>query len=155
MFPVFIVCYGIAKCFKSVVSIEIQKLKDNIDQNYNEDPFAKLEEKMKPKNLKFSLKKVTEKTVLKTIRNLKNKKSSGLDELTQEQLKAGAEILAVPLTRIINASIEQGSFPESWKEAVVTPVLKKGAPTNKNNYRPVSCLSVLSKVLEKNLISPL
>ena len=53
---------------------------------------------------------------------MKNKKSSGHDELTQEQLKSGAEILAVPLTRIINASIEQGKFPESWKEGVVTPV---------------------------------
>ena len=56
---------------------------------------------------------------------MKNKKSSGLDELTQEQLKSGADILAIPLTRIINASIEQGTFPESWKESVVTPVLKK------------------------------
>ena len=71
------------------------------------------------------------------------------NELTQEQLKSGADILAIPLTRIINASIEQGTFPESWKEGVVTPVLKKGATTDKKNYRPVTCLSVLSKVLEK------
>ena len=99
---------------------KIQKLHDNIDKNLVEDPYAKLEEKMKPKNLKFSLKKVTEKQVLKAIEGMKNKKSSGLDELTQEQLKSGAEILAVPLTRIINASIDQGSFPESWKEGVVS-----------------------------------
>ena len=72
-----------------------------------------------------------------------------MDELTQEQLKSGAEILTIPLTRIINASIEQGTFPEMWKEGIVTPVLKKGTATDKKNYRPVTCLSVLSKVLEK------
>jgi hypothetical protein len=86
---------------------------------------------MEPRKLKFSLKKITEKTVLKAIKGMKNKKSSGLDEITQEQLKAGAEILAIPLTRIINASIEQGKFPDDWKEGIVTPILKKGATTDK------------------------
>ena len=80
---------------------------------------------------------------------MKNKKSSGKDEISHEQLIMGAEILAIPLTRIINASILEGKFPEDWKEGVITPVLKKGCPTDKNNYRPVSCLSLISKVLEK------
>ena len=57
------------------------------------------------------------------------------------------------LTRIINASISQGKFPEIWKCGIVTPVLKKGSPKDKTNYRPVSCLSVLSKVLEKIVCS--
>ena len=48
-----------------------------------------------------------------------------------------------------NHSIAEGKFPESWKEGVVTTVLKKGSPTDKNNYRSVTCLSVLSKGLEK------
>ena len=59
------------------------------------------------------------------------------------------DILRIPLTRIINESIEKGEFPETWKEAVITPILKKGDKTKKDNYRPVSCLSVSSKVLEK------
>ena len=41
-----------------------------------------------------------------------------------------------------------GAFPSSWKEALLTPVLKKGDPSAKENYRPVSCLSAASKVLE-------
>ena len=69
--------------------------------------------------------------------------------MTQEQLKLGAEVLAIPLAQIINNSITEGKFPEIWKIGVVTPVLKKGSPLEKNNYGPVSCLSVLSKVLEK------
>ena len=40
-------------------------------------------------------------------------------------------------------------MPETWKSAVVSPILKKGSSTDKNNYRPVSCLIKASKVLEK------
>ena len=61
---------------------------------------------------------------LKTIKGMKNKKSSGRDEVTQEQMILGAEVLTVPLTRIINSSISEGKFPEAWKVGVVTPVLK-------------------------------
>ena len=41
-----------------------------------------------------------------------------------------------------------GIFPDIWKEALVTPVLKKGDSGVKENYRPVSCLPAASKVLE-------
>ena len=80
---------------------------------------------------------------------MKKKKSSGLDNISQECLILGADILTIPLTRIINCSIESGIFPEEWKLAVVTPLLKKGDPKEKSNYRPVSCLAAASKVLEK------
>ena len=53
------------------------------------------------------------------------------------------------MTRIINESIASGIVPKIWKDAVVTPILKKGDPKEKENYRPVSCLPVASKVLEK------
>ena len=53
------------------------------------------------------------------------------------------------LKPLVTISITDGKFPEFWKVGVVTPVLKKGSPTGKSNYRPVRCLSVLSKVLEK------
>ena len=45
--------------------------------------------------------------------------------------------------------METGVFPEDWKEAAVSPILKKGSAELKENYRPVSCLPVASKVLEK------
>ena len=99
----------------------------------NKDPLVKLKEKFDGKKLHFSLKKVSEAKVLKTIQGLRNKKSSGRDEVTQEQLKMGAEVLSIPLTRIINNSIEEGVFPEIWKTGVVTPVLKKGSPLEKSN----------------------
>ena len=101
---------------------------------------------MKGKNLNFSLKTVTEKKVFQTIKSLKNKKSSGADGLTQEQLIQGADEIVKPLTKIINKSIKEGTFPEGWKKAIITPVLKKGNTKDKSNYRPVSCLMVLCPV---------
>ena len=44
-------------------------------------------------------------TVLKAIKQMKNKKSSSRDEITQEQMIMGAEVLAIPLTRIIDRGI--------------------------------------------------
>ena len=79
---------------------------------------------------------------------MKPKKSSGLDGLSQQQLKAGANILVAPLQNIFNQSITQGEFPTMWKEAVVTPVHKKGDKTLLENYRPVSCLPAAAKLLE-------
>ena len=139
----------VAELFNEFFVEKISKLKQNIDNKYKEDPLQRLKAKMESKNLKFKLKPVTEKKVLKIIKSMKSKKSSGLDELTQAQMILGADILAIPLTRIINTSITEAKFPDMWKEGVVTPVLKKGSPKDKMNYRPVTCLSVLSKVLEK------
>ena len=53
-----------------------------------------------------------------------------------------------PLTSIVNQSILDGEFPSQWKQAAVTPVLKKGSADQLNNFRPVSCLPAASKVLE-------
>jgi hypothetical protein len=59
-------------------------LKDGIDIKYVKEPLAKLRKKMEPKNIKFSSKTVTEKTVYKAICSLKKKKSAGIDGISQE-----------------------------------------------------------------------
>ena len=115
----------------------------------NISPTSKLEESLKDKNLNFSLKTVTEAQVKKAIRSLKNKSSSGVDFISPKIVKLAADIIAIPLTAVINSSISQGEFPDSWKWAKVIPVYKKkGSKFEKKNYRPVSLLKSSSKVLE-------
>ena len=63
-------------------------------------------------------------------------------------LQIAAEIIAEPLTHIFNLTIESGKIPKIWKAAFVVPLLKGGDPANPNNYRPISKLSVLGKILE-------
>ena len=84
------------------------------------------------------------------MKEMKKKKSAGLDRIGQDLLLLESEIIAIPLTRLINNSIESGIFPTEWKKAIVTPILKKGDQKDKRNYRPVSCLATASKVLEKS-----
>ena len=67
-------------------------------------------------------KEISENQFLKHLKKLKKKKSSGLDGLSQEHLIMGAKNLSAPLTTIINRSITQGEFPDSWKEAAVTHI---------------------------------
>ena len=58
-------------------------------------------------------------------------------------------VFAKPLTRIVNESLSQGTVPSEWKYAKITPLFKKGLSTNMDNYRPISVLPVVSKVLER------
>ena len=78
-------------------------------------------------------------------------KSSDLDPLPTSLVKDCIDILITPKTSIINLSLTEGSFPSHFKYAQVFPLLKKPS-LNKDsmkNYRPVSNLSFLPKVLEK------
>ena len=100
------------------------------------------------KSFQFSLKTVSETQVLKAIKSLKNKSSSGVDMISPKIVKMAAEVIKIPLTAIINSSIVQGVFPESWKWAKIIPIFKKkGSRLDKMNYRPVSLLKSASKVL--------
>ena len=60
-----------------------------------------------------------------------------------------AEIITPSITHIVNKSIEQGQFPNDLKIARVIPLYKKGSKQDPRNYRPVSILSSLSKIIEK------
>ena len=92
---------------------------------------------------------VEESYILKVIKKLKASKASGLDTISPRLLKDAAEVIAKPLTRIINISLSQGRIPDEWKCARVTPLFKKGDVTDMDNFRPISILSVASKVLER------
>ena len=138
----------IADAFNKFFINKIADLKEKIDPNLVSDPLSKLKEVMKNNKKSFSLKTISISDLKQTIKNLKPKKSSGLDGLTQQQLKTGANILVAPLQNIFNQSITIGEFPTIWKEAVVTPVHKKGDKMLLENYRPVSCLPAAAKLLE-------
>ena len=138
----------VAESFNDFFTEKIVQLKKNIDPSLVTNPLERLREKMKHNKNKLEFKKITQKQLCEHMKKLNKKKSSGLDGLSQENLILGAKHLIAPLTVIVNQSIEEGEFPNEWKEAAVTPVLKKGNPRLLNNYRPVSCLPAASKVLE-------
>ena len=84
------------------------------------------------------------------LRSLPSGKSAGLDNITNELLKLSAPAISESLAAIVNYSLSLGIFPRSWKESVVSTVLKAGKDATKPvSYRPISLLSNVSKVVEK------
>ena len=84
-------------------------------------------------------------------------KSCALDPIPVPLLVECLEVLLPALTSIINSSILSGIFPSIFKRSIVLPLLKKPSldPNTLKNYRPVSNLSFLSKVIEKLVLSQL
>ena len=96
-----------------------------------------------------NVKHVTEKFVYKELCSLNISKITGLDGILARFLEDAAPILKVPVTFLINLSISEGEVPDELKMAKVKPLLKKNDRLKPENYRPVSILSIVSKVLEK------
>ena len=76
-------------------------------------------------------------------------KSAGIDNLTGKFLKEGAPVLASPITDLVNLSISLSLFPDDCKIAKLKPLYKKEAKTKPKNYRPISLLLLLSKIIER------
>ena len=93
--------------------------------------------------------------VFKEINSLNLNKSPGLDGITAYFIKLASDIVAVPLSILCNLSFSEGVFPNCMKNAKVIPLFKTGSKTELSNYRPISLLSCLSKVMEKLIYSRL
>ena len=87
-------------------------------------------------------------TIFSCLRTLPTKKAMGCDNMPAYLIKEAAPVIVYSLTNIINYSIVTGKVPKQWKQARVTPVHKVGDKTIMNNYRPISTLPFLSKVIE-------
>ena len=80
---------------------------------------------------------------------LKPGKSLGPSSVPMRILKILSPLISTPLSHIINESFQSGIFPEKMKLATVIPLFKKGCSLTVSNYRPISLLSVFSKITEK------
>ena len=103
----------------------------------------------------FNFNTITESETLSIINKLKNKNSSGKDEISNKLLKSIKDEIAKPLTIIINQSLKTGVFPDALKIAKVKQLYKKGDNFCLNNYRPISLLPTISKIFERVMFTQL
>ena len=87
--------------------------------------------------------------ISKIISSLPNKTSSGFDNISNVLLKKLQPSILDALEIIFNESIQKGVFPSLMKHAEIVPLFKGGQPHSSNNYRPISLLLTISKLLEK------
>ena len=97
--------------------------------------------------MKFNL--VSDIFILNSIKQLKYGKAPGPDKIPTMLIKDAGEVICKPLAMIFNSSLRHGIFPDIWKLARVTPIFKSGSRSDANNYRPISVISVFSRILER------
>ena len=130
-----------------VCIIEIGQLKFETKKKSNE--FATYLSKIKRNKKSIFLAPCTQSEIRQIILSLKNKKSSGHDCISNLLLKDLVDVLTYPLHIIFNKCLIQGIFPDIMKIADVVPLHKSVSVHILDNYRPVSLLMTISKILEK------
>ena len=100
-------------------------------------------------NASLSHVNITHNRIVDIIQKCSAKKALGCDEITVAMLHLCASELAYPLRLMLQKCMTSDKFPDSWKDANVVPIHKKGNRQLKMNYRPISLLPICDKILEK------
>ena len=83
------------------------------------------------------------------MKNCDINKAAGIDDLSGRLVKDGANILTIPITQICNLSIKFSHFRKDCKVAKLKPLFKKDTKRYPKNFRPISLLPIVSKIIEK------
>ncbi len=103
----------------------------------------------------FDFHQVTIDTIRSHLNKLKAGKATGYDMLPSKLLKTGSEFLSHSICSLVNMSFQLSSFPSYLKYAEVSPIHKKGSDLDVSHYRPVSILSSMPKIFEKEKVAQL
>ena len=106
----------------------------------NEDP---------PNTPGLSSLQFTSEEVVKAIGSMRTNSATGYDGISYLALKMTRDSIKDCLTTLFNACMSRGIMPITWKKANLTPIHKKNSLSDVQNYRPISLLSCLSKVIER------
>lgn len=100
----------------------------------------------------FDLPRITQKRIVDLLLSVPTHNATGVDGISAKVLTIAAPAISPSLTKLINLYRSIKILPSAWKIAKVTPIFKRnGSRNDKNNYRRISVLPVLSKVLEKHI----
>lgn len=91
----------------------------------------------------------TEPEIKLIITETKNTKSAGIDDISTYHIKETKDTITKAICILIDKMIEEEKWPDFLKTQVLRPLHKKGVKTDINNYRPISLLSIINKIIEK------
>ena len=98
---------------------------------------------------------VTLPDLILTVSRLSASRAVGVDGIPITAIRSCLPAVGPLILHLVNSSISTLTFPDSWKVAIVTPIHKSGDQKNPGNFRPISILPALSKILEKVVCSQL
>lgn len=100
-------------------------------------------------NISIDMIVINESEVSDVLKILQTNKACGNDLISHRMLKGTVTTVSKPLATIFNRSINESQYPSAWKLANVIPLFKKGCAQTPSNYRPISLLSCVGKVMER------
>ena len=98
---------------------------------------------------------ITEEEIKWHLRKLKNNKAAGSDNIIGEFLKYAPDNISQTLFTVFNYIFDNGKWPSKWAEGLINPVHKKGTINSADNYRKITVMPAIGKVLESILNSRL
>ena len=160
--PQEIVIYDIKSCESNDIVNRLNQYFTSISERLNSEhsqedisfDVTKLNEYIRtkiPENVSFRIPLMKHCELIAIVNALDVTKATGLDGITARILKSAATNVCPTLLNIINISFRTGVFPDSLKLAKILPIHKGGSKSDPSNYRLISILSVLSKIIEKHV----
>ena len=117
----------------------------------NADVLKELINSKKPENIHCNVPLIKSDELKSILKSLDPSKSTGIDGISLKMLNLASDVLLPSLLQMINISLHTGVFPDVLKEARVIPIHKGGPSEDPSNYRPISILPIVSKVIEKHV----
>ena len=128
-----------------------ESLADTTAAQFNTTTLTSFVNNRKTSDSKHAFPLITPNQTKRLIEAIPSSKATDVDDVSARILTIAAPAIAPSLTKLMNICIERGTSTTVWKHAKVTPIHKQKSKSDKNNYRPISFLPVLSKVFERHL----
>jgi hypothetical protein len=142
----------IANTFNKFFTSCIENLRsENMSTSTNSSKLYNFVNDKISQNTQFAIPPVKMNELLQDLLNLDINKSTGTNIIGPKILKVSAPFIVSPLTSIFNRIIDSGIYPNILKNAKLSPIFKSGEKCLPTNYRPISVLPVISKVIEKHI----
>ena len=143
---------AMANSFNDIFIKKVQDLKNGITDQIVENPINRLKRWISKRGEDipiFNFQPITEIKLREILKNIKGKKSCGMDMIDGFSLKLAAPLIEDTLLHLVNLSLTTSHYPQYWKVSKIVPLHKKADKTNGENYRPVSNIIFISQICEK------
>ena len=140
-----------ANIFNSTFQNKVRKLREQTSTRPKTDPLERLRRWLSRRPSEtptFSLKTINIAKLRQTLKKLKPSRAHGIDFIDANSIKVAAPLIEDSILHLVNLSISSGMFASSWKTQLVLPLHKKSDKLTATNYRPVSHIIEMGKLVE-------
>lgn len=136
---------------QQVVDNFAKTFKEEVDRCRHECPIITVPQGSKEADQSMRFVRATEERMEKILQEMKVKTGSGTDGIRMKDLVHDKKKILKMLKNFVNGSVQSGKIPKECKVARVRPIYKSGSHEEYTNYRPISILNSMSKILEKHV----